>query len=213
MSLSDNQIKVAVLDTGYYLNSNTLKLCPSGHKDFTGTGLEDIIGHGQNVSHIISDQLSNNKACLIIIKWTNNTQGFDDYTLESLRYAKTIKDLKVLNFSGGGYGKRNEECKLVKELQDNGVRVVMAAGNNNHDLSDNCNYFPACCNNNVIVVGNLNEDGSRQEISNYGTPVKYWEKGVKVRAGGVVQTGTSQAAAIRSGKEILTILTKDGKIK
>src|ERR1035437_10086308 len=56
----DVLLKVAVIDSGintvYY---NSTMLCDYGHRDFSGTTIEDTHGHGTNISGII-DQYAKN---------------------------------------------------------------------------------------------------------------------------------------------------------
>src|SRR5690606_17888997 len=78
-------IIIAVIDTGI---SDKLKdgkfLCKMGHKDFTGTGLNDVHGHGTHVSGLIHQHAAKtadwNKSanyCQVILKYwdPNQTDG------------------------------------------------------------------------------------------------------------------------------------------
>ena len=96
-------------------------------------------------------------------------------------------------------------------LRDSKSIFIVAAGNNSEDL-DKCKindcYYPASFSlNNIHVVGNLNENGKRNETSNYGSHVHYWEMGTKVISTipdnkYYKMTGTSMATAIHTGKFI-----------
>jgi hypothetical protein len=55
-----HKIVVAVVDTGLDPElMNDSSICPDGHKDFTGQGLQDINGHGTHISYLI-DQYAKN---------------------------------------------------------------------------------------------------------------------------------------------------------
>lgn len=77
---------------------------------------------------------------------------------------------------------------LVTEANDNGITVIVAAGNKNADASG---YIPAGING-VITVGAVDSDGYKQSSSNYGEVVDYY----------VNAESTSQAAAVFAGKFI-----------
>lgn len=193
-------VRVAVLDTGYFTQSNHLKLCAGLSKDFTGTGLEDNMKHGQNTSHIITDIAKNDTDyCLIMIKvMEKNIQKINN----GLKYVLEIKP-DVINLSFGGPFYLEEEINLIKQILDNRIVIVAAAGNNNTNLAKDCNYYPACADPRIIVVGNLIRFGERNSSSNYGIPpVGTWAIGTNISAGGLIQTGTSQATAVITGNVV-----------
>lgn len=74
-------------------------------------------------------------------------------------------------------------------------------------------YYPAMYSAKLVVVGNLNANGTRSDSSNYGTVVNAWEIGEDVlsfspvvNSSFVSLSGTSQATAVRTGKIVKSLL-------
>ena len=135
--------KIAVIDTGYNTSNYSFTICPEGSKDFTGRGMNDVVGHGQNVSHIIWDRIKiKTNVCLIPIKFFHNDK--DANTLEnlikSLEYAYNIDGLDFINFSGGGYNSNSDEKHIINKLIEKNVIIVSASGNDRQDLNK-INYY------------------------------------------------------------------------
>lgn len=210
-SLAASPIKVVVLDTGLDLEDPRFKfhLCKEGHKDFTGEGIKDDVGHGTHVAGIIQETAGKSNYCLIIVKYSGIVEHrvFND----ALAYVYKIRP-DIVNISGGGEG----YTWIEKELFwfSNFIYVV-AAGNSGTNLDKKCIYYPACYGfGNIQVVGNLLEDGkTKNSSSNYGSVVQYWEIGTNVestlpfgRKGKF--TGTSMAAPKRTGKLIKELNAK-----
>ena len=201
-------LKIAVLDTGLDLNDPRFKnvLCKTGHKDFTGEGIDDKVGHGTHIVGLIKQYAENSKYCILIFKYfkeslLNNSK----YIIAS--YKEAIKNnVKIINMSGGGNNYLEQEENIIK--QNPKIIFNVAAGNDGKDI-DEVPYYPATFKyKNVIAIGNLNKDGkTRNESSNYGSDVKTWEIGTNVlstlpngKEGKL--TGTSMSAAIHAGKLI-----------
>jgi subtilisin family serine protease len=197
--------RVAVIDTG--IDSSVGHICETGHKDFSSTSLQDEVGHGTHVAGLIIKNAANSDYCLINIKFYNKKYtGAQNVKsmISSLQYAIDQK-VDYINISGGGPQAEKEEQKLIQKALDMGIKIVVAAGNEGSDLSQNCNFFPACYDSRLYVVGNLEENGSISGSSNYGRIVNYWQHGTNVisnlpnnKVGRM--SGTSQAAAIFTGK-------------
>lgn len=189
-------IRIAVVDTGIYTQSNTLKLCEGLSRDFTyDLTLQDKVGHGQNIAHIISDKIQHIDHCFVIIKVFSKKNNSLAISNEGLEYALKLK-VDVVNYSAGGEEPNETEQRIIQNMLDSGIKVVVAAGNEGNDLDVKCNYFPACIDPRLKVVGNLNSDGTRHKRSNYGKYVKTWRIGSNIIAGGLIETGTSQATAV-----------------
>jgi hypothetical protein len=202
LAVVENRIKIAVIDTGIDFDNREIRpyLCSIGHRDFTKEGLKDNIGHGSNVSEIISRNLDPNKYCILILKYhTFETWGNLKREVEAFKYS-IEQNVKYINLSSGGRDKDQKELEVIKQATDKGIKVIVAAGNDSCDLSKNCNFFPACysLNNNFYVIGNC---GSK--TSNFNGPVKQCEDGNNVCAAGFCMSGTSQATAIFTNKLIL----------
>jgi hypothetical protein len=63
MAEEPKPIVVAVIDTGKAVDPK-LKYCKYGHKDITGTGLEDNNGHGTNVASLIAREAKGANYCV-----------------------------------------------------------------------------------------------------------------------------------------------------
>ncbi len=190
-------IKIAVIDTGYRTSSYTFKKCPGLEKDFSGEGMNDYSGHGQNVAHIISNDITGLDYCIIPIKAFVIKDGVKDSINKSilaLNYAFKL-NVDIVNYSAGGLSYSEREKKLIKKMLNKGIILVMAAGNNGSNLDFFCGYYPACYDDRIAVVGGLDRDLKRAVFSNYGKVVQFWDIGEKVSAGGYTLSGTSQATA------------------
>lgn len=204
-----SMIKVGLIDTGLDLNDPRFKevLCKAGHKDYTGFGIKDVVGHGTHMAGLIKQYAGNNGYCLIIYKWYDkNLRGSTLYNNELQAMRQAVEDgVEIVNFSGGGDWSPNKMESVAFGMAPN-VTFVVAAGNKNKDASS---YYPAHWakdNGNVIVVGALNELGLKANMSNYGSLVTHWELGVDVYStmpkGYGYLSGTSPATAIHTGKLI-----------
>jgi subtilisin family serine protease len=165
--------------------------------------------------------------------------------LEAIQYAINIK-VDFINISGGGPGWSSDEYSLIVDALNKGIKVVVAAGNEHTDLGDKnaldgaskapnyhalpgplsvipdepapskCDYFPACYDDRIVVVGNLQDnidEVKRAPSSNYGSYIKRWEIGTEVLStlpGGKFgrMTGTSQATAVATGKLVREALSR-----
>ena len=234
---------VAIIDTGFgYLGKgNDNNLCAFGHKDFSIDGEYsddfgtsdpvplDINGHGTNVAGLIQKYAGNADYCIVIVKfWSNkNNSPNGTATIDAIKYATRIR-ADIINYSGGGIVKSQDEIAVVKKFLNNGGMIVTAAGNEMADMDIEKNhYYPAMDDSRIIVVGNavptteediedskdLNKDKKTVYVdnkdlafpaktSNYGYRVNRWEYGNSAESYGIKLSGTSQAAAIATGKII-----------
>ena len=115
------------------------------------------------------------------------------YITEAFEYLLKVKP-DVINLSGGGKGRIPKEQRAVKNLLNAGVVIVAASGNEATNLNKNCNYFPACYDKRIIVVGNT------AKSSNYGNKVvDITLDGNNINVLGKVMSGSSQSTAIFTG--------------
>lgn len=227
----NSMLRVAVIDTGIDpAIKDKISLCDKGHRDFTGSSLDDTNGHGSHVSGLIEKYANSAKKthyCQIILKF------FDDKTenknsvknmIAAINWA-VLLNVDVINISAGGQESVPDEGNIIKYALDIGIKIVAAAGNNGCELSfdtdkvfgginiPKCSYYPAMYDNRIIVVGNLDGE-NRAKTSNYGSYVDSWEHGTEVISyciGGVLcnKTGTSQATAIKTGKIISSTMVSN----
>jgi major intracellular serine protease len=204
-------VRVAVIDTGLDLADPRFQdvLCKSGHKDFTGTGIQDVIGHGTHVAGLIKKYAGTRGYCLIILKfYADGADGQTDMARMSAAEREAVtQGARFVNVSGGGSGFNEDESVILKEARS--VTWVVASGNEGKDIDAAGNaYYPACHKlPNIIVVGALLRSGGRASYSNYGKSVTAWELGDEVvstmpKGQRGRMSGTSMATAIHTGKLI-----------
>lgn len=196
------RIKIVVIDTGLKVTKEILPyLCKYGHFSTQGNVFKDTIGHGTNVTGLIAERIDPKKYCILMIKYTNSFNSNAKDYVASLRYIKSLDNVGFVNLSLGGTDIDTDELWVLDDLLRRGVKISVSAGNFNQDLDKNCNVFPACYStifgSNFHVVGSSTQYAGRA-YSNYGAVVKYHEDGTRV--GTPPMTGTSQAAAIHTGK-------------
>jgi len=166
-------LTVAVIDTG--IDKGEANLCRFGHKSFLpskngvkDSALQDNHGHGTHIAGIINTNAGEGNYCLVSIKfYSESNPGWKNLANEmaAFRYAINIK-VDFINLSGGGPERNPQEEALIKEALDKGITVVVAAGNEDADLNKECNYFPACYDKRLVVVGNLQENKAWVELAN-----------------------------------------------
>jgi subtilisin family serine protease len=194
-------IQIAILDTGIDIHDTDLVFCKGLSKDFTGEGIEDKHGHGTNIAYIIRHFAKDRPYCIIVVKVLNGERS-QNRLKDLIRGMNYVADLNpdIVNVSLTGQGAIPSEMMAVRRILNGKTIFVAAAGNDNQDLDKECNIFPACYSDQIISVGNLGRNGEKNPSSNYGNYIKRWEMGSGILAGGIRLSGTSQAAAISSGK-------------
>lgn len=209
---STKTVRVGILDTGYDTTKIDFKQCDSGKSDVNfvkGSTIKDNHGHGNNILHIIADANKDVDYCIVMIKvWdpSDNGNHMDSYGL-GLMYATKMK-LDILNVSLTGNTSFPLETFAIKYMLDNGVKIVVAAGNDRKELTHSkCEAYPVCVDDRILSVGCLNG----KEIctfSNYGGYIKVWEKGINITAGGITLSGTSQSAARVTSRKVRELSNK-----
>lgn len=175
--------RIAVIDTGLS-KLEGIELC-NPVIDLTDTAPDSFPQHGDNITHIIADGLTN--YCIIPIKiW--DTETTDNYIPEAI-YLSIRLGADIINISGGGSDYSLKESGAVRYADFKHIIIVAAAGNAGINLDKECFYFPGCYPT-VVLVGNIHP------TSNYGTLVDVFMKGVDINSGGVTMTGSSQATAM-----------------
>jgi major intracellular serine protease len=228
----NNPIIVAVIDTGFGYHQSfgkEAKLCQYGHKNFTNDPASSHIvktvipvpyddnNHGTNIAGIIQKYAEDSNYCMVIIKYWSKNSKEDAIlaTVKSIRYATKI-GAKIINYSSFGTERNENEIRAVKEFLNNGGIMVVAAGNDGRLLNKNTatkldKSYPTMDDDRVISVGALDITGKIRQFSNYGEPVNRWELGENVEGFGITLSGTSQAAAVATGKIIKELDLKEIK--
>lgn len=178
-------IRVAVVDSG--LSSlNNAPLCADSiiTKDYSK------ISHGTKVVNLITENAKNADYCITSFAVFN-----PEFSV--LTYIKILNEVKngnfdIINFSMGGHEYYPAEVKLIKSILDQGTTIIAASGNDKNDLDKDCNYYPACDDPRIIIVG------STDKPSGYGSVVKLRNK-----------DWTSYATAVETGRFIKFIKDHD----
>ena len=197
MASASEPVRIAVIDSGINQGPYKFKLCETGHKDFTGTGLSDDLGHGTAVASIISRHIADVNACIVVIKvFSAQRRNHMLAYLAGLKYVTNL-DVKYVNMSLAGFKPHLSEEIYIQRLLAQGKRIIAAIGNEGHNFDRiGCLTYPACYDSRIVIVG----DSVKKKLRNWGRMVDYYDNGGKQRAGGYVMEGTSMAAAHVSGK-------------
>lgn len=107
---------------------------------------------------------------------------------EALEYVNKINP-DIIHISAGGLGFILKEEIQINHLLKKNIKIVAAAGNEQMNLDLNCNYYPACYDKRIYVIGNYGN------YSNYGNVVDKYINGKDQTGFGVTLSGTSQSAA------------------
>ena len=197
-------LRIGVLDTGLDLSDPRFQdvLCPKGHRDFTGTGIEDSVGHGTHVAGIIKEVAGKGNYCLVILKYFDYATHKDSelYEKRALEYAAKQK-IDIINLSGEGSDFDEVEFNILTFTPK--MLLIGAVGNGGKYQRG----YPGCLGlSNTRCVGSA-IDGVPVISSNYGPWVNVWQNGVNVFStlpNGKMgyMSGTSMATAIETGTEI-----------
>lgn len=200
-SIFARTIRIGVIDNGYQVkNSPEIKLCNDVKNpiNLTSFPMSYYADHGQNVIHTINKYAGKNAdICFVIIKAIPSA-----YIHLAIIFA--IKaNVDIINLSYGGEYYNPIEGFIIASALQRQIIIVAAAGNEDTDLDKTCNFYPACSDKRILVVGNGHNNDNKNTKTNYGeTVVDIWENGDNVTNGGVTMSGSSQAAAIATGKMV-----------
>lgn len=205
ISQAESLIRVVVLDSGIKQDTQGLQLCKTGHRDFTGNGSITDSGpkyHGTNVAGLITKHAGPSGYCIIIVKIFEQGSDFNEKQYyRALNYVISLKS-NIINLSFTGKTKLPYETQLIRKLLDSGTVIVASAGNQGLDLNKvGCIVWPACADRRIFVIGN-----SESNDSNIGSVVDEYIDGNYAFGGGITMSGTSQAAAIFTGKAVAKAL-------
>jgi len=168
-------IKIAIIDTGYspeyakQLKAPPIKLCLNESKDYVNSDFSRNPYHGTEIASIIAKELINVNYCAIIYKvFSDNLPQIDINIVKALKDLET-KDVVAINLSFGGTGPKEAEKAELQKLNDKGILIFAADGNDNKDLDKECNYYPVCYYlSSIVRVAAADKDGYKCEVSNYG---------------------------------------------
>lgn len=174
-----DKTRIGILDTGITVTDELSPyLCRSGHKDLTGTGIQDSTGHGTVIANIVAKGIDSTKSCLVIIKWYDSLRNRTK-DLSLAIQAAVSENVKIINISASGFGYKDDELDAIRLAVHRGVTLVFAAGNDSINLSQTCDVFPTCYpvrNPLVHVVANYYQN-TKTRTTNYSGPVTDKEDG------------------------------------
>lgn len=181
----------------------------------------DEHGHGTHIAGIIgagSSGVAPHVSLMILKYYDETTTGEENlrYTVKAIRYAVKM-GAKIINYSGGGILRSEEEEAALRWAAQRGVLVVAAAGNEGLN-SDFFHFYPADYElPNILSVTATDRNGSLLGVSNYGkstvdlaAPGKNIYSTLPNNEHGYM-TGTSQATAFVTGLAAL-VMAQDGSL-
>ena len=190
-TLEAKDIVVAVLDTGLNSSEGIFDEKVVEGKDFieTNGNYQDKDGHGTTMSRIILDtaNLANLKIMPIKVL-DDNGMGTTLTAYQGIKYVIDYNKnhdnkVSVINLSMSGIGQSKLLESAINEAYNNGIVVVVSAGNDNKDVSE---YTPANVSS-AITIGSVDIIDTTKEItddnvkktdySNYGRGLDYIANG------------------------------------
>lgn len=219
--IQGQDVPVAVVDTPVDYNHTLLRnrILPAGDGTYgwdfsTNSPAQPAVqaSHGSHVAGIISsDHTAITKLGLaprakIIIGSFIDDDGVGslDGAIQALNYAQT-RGAKIINASWGGADCSVSLRETIQRLSDSGIIVVVASGNDGHNLDREPDYPAVFQSENQITVAAIRDSGVMETFSN--TSYRY----VNIAAPGVdiystiarnslgYMSGTSMAAPFVSG--------------
>ena len=226
VTTGSNTVTVGVIDSGIHYNHEDLKnkidgtLCmdySSGKSEHIYT-TTDGTGHGTHVAGIIG-ACTNNGTGVAGVCWNiklvslrvldDSGRGYSSYAANAINHAAE-KGIQILNMSVGWTTERYNKA-LDTVIRDYGGLVVCAVGNDKKNVDTNADYPSKYNLDNLISVGNSNENDKKYSTSNYGkTTVDLFAPGTDIWScvpNGTYEskTGTSMAAPYVTGVAALIL--------
>lgn len=203
-------IKVGVVDSGIYPNSNLPPLAGGHAGDPANPFNLDVDGHGTHIAGIIAGKHTGEgsfrgiapdiQLYSIRVDLNDGTRKFSSsQILSGINYA-IQQGIHVLNCSFETSSSDATFNEALRQAVDRGMIIVAAAGNYNEPSA----RYPARLDY-VWGVINVKQDFTRNPSSNYGTGCDFATYGTSIVAannadrGMTVKTGTSMAAPIITG--------------
>ena len=180
------------------------------------TTMSDTHGHGTHIAGIIAGAVNKERGIGGVAPGVklSSYRYFDpqkpkmdalDMTIKGIKLAIN-HGVKIINYSGGGVEKSEEELEVLQEAERKGILVVVAAGNESTNLDLGGTYYPCSYGlSNIICVGNLSKYNDIPSSSNKGKRfVDVFAPGTNILSTApnnsyAILTGTSQSTAFITG--------------
>ena len=215
--IEDDYVLVAVIDSGVDTDHELLadRLVES-NVNMSGSGtpnsVEDDYGHGTHVSGIIASYtLSNVK--IKPYKVLNREGKGSLSTIAAAVDMAVLDGAEVINISISGKMESPTLTASVDNAVANDVNVVVAAGNNDLDLTKN--YISPACIESAITVSATDANDNRASFSNYNGTIDIAAPGVDIESSYLNNTyiqlsGTSMATPqVAAGLAIIKSISLD----
>lgn len=207
-----NEVVVAVIDTGVTAaNIGSDRIVKATSKVAGNPSEEDVINHGNRVCQVIVDSTSDNVKVMPIKVFTDSEKTSSAYIISALRYA-IHNGADVINMSLGD-GEEDGKMQstyfndLIDEAIEDGIPVVVSAGNEGHSTKY-CYpaYYEPCW-----TISAVNDSKIIASFSNYEN-IDFTAPGVSIKGYGLdgslgTISGTSFSAPYMSA---LTAQLKGG---
>jgi subtilisin family serine protease len=200
---NNNEIKVAVLDTGVRITHNAFsEETTSDRIDTTysynyvdnNKDITDENHHGTNVAGIIAESTSKNVKIVPVKVIGSNGEGKLSDIVEALSTIESKVDVINLSFEvteGMSSDKKDLVEEVFKQIYDNGKLVVVASGNDGIGTVS----YPASSKY-TFAVSALDKDENIADYSNYGSEIDFAAPGSELR---VPHNSKDDAYAVGSG--------------
>lgn len=211
------KIDVYVIDTGIKTNDFFNFTCGFNFIDGKSDDCSTTNIHATHVGSLISSKMFGvaPEVMLINLKVLNDRgSGFTSDVIKALDWVFVNgKTPGVINMSIGG-GKSEIMNLKIKELNEKGFKIVVAAGNSN---KDSCLFSPSSSPF-AITVGAVDKKNKKAKFSNYGSCVNIKAPGVSVIGAvgkGKYQklSGTSMSSPLVAGAVALKLQQLTARIK
>lgn len=156
-----------VIDTGVDLSHKEIK---SHVREAWNFNYKDDHGHGTEISSLVLKDTCGDielVSCKYYYPWKKDLVNDSNYCFQRA----LDEDIDYINYSSYGKDPNDEEEALIQELSDKGVIIVVAAGNDEVNLTKTgkcLNAYPACYSiENLYTVENIDQYGNIAAKSNY----------------------------------------------
>ncbi len=209
-------VNVAVIDSGVQNDHEFLvgRVDPTGFSSVPNvTSCYDDRGHGTQVAGVIVANTNSNVRIMpykALDKWGEGAVSQVVLAIDAAIEA----DVDIINLSMQMSGRNTALHEAVQRAYNNGIYVVVAAGNSGKDLS-NYPYSPGVFSE-AISVMSCNNQRRISSFSNYGTPADYVAPGEDILSPTInnkykISSGTSLAAPFICAA-VSYILGKSGSV-